>query len=133
MGISIVVHMEYRKRGKKQYLYAGRFQADRYYVLFSLMAGYPSYAQPLYPARGIPGNVTKCVLEEYQSWKNGGVAKYASWLTTDELEECVVEAHRLCGDETDDIWPESYKEIFSYMKDYENAGEPCRIVFWFDQ
>ena len=111
--------------------------------------------EPLYLVRGLPGDVTQATYNEYKEWE--GDAHHASWLTTNEFASCIVEAYiRINSLEElklqkkyEDLWKKirlisgleseddgdclsSYKEILDLMLSYEKDGEPCRIVFWFD-
>ena len=113
------------------------------------------YNEPLYPVRGLPGDVTQATYKEYKVWK--GDAHHASWLTTNEFASCIVETHIRINSfeeiqlhkEFDDLWKiirlisglesendgdclSSYKRILDLMLSYEKDGEQCRIVFWFD-
>ena len=81
----------------------------------------------------LPGDVTKVVLQAYHHWKPD--CHHASWLTTEELRDCLDEAQRRLlakNESADDDWLRPYERIYEYMMDYEEVGEPCRIVFWFD-
>lgn len=134
MGTDIRIHMEYRHRKKKQYRYAGQFYGERLGGVYHVLMGewYEGEEKGPFPVRGLPGNVTRNVLEKYYVDKLD-VIHYASWLTTEEVRICLDEASkRYSEDAGGDEWLQPYEHIYSVMKDYEDAGEPCRIVFWFD-
>ena len=133
MGTDIHIHMEYRSRKKKQYQYGGRMQGERLYGVFEVFAGVRLGSKQLIKPRGLPGDVTKVVLQAYHEWKPD--CHHASWLTTEELRDCLDEAQKrllAAKETTDEEWLRPYERIYEYMIDYERAGEPCRIVFWFD-
>lgn len=155
MGTDIHIHMEYRSRKKKRHLYYGELEGPRCYGLFETMADVFYDEEPLFKARGLPGDVTLATLKEYRNWE--GDAHHASWLTTVEFAACIVEAHirinsienlqrdkeledlykllKLISGENikhSDDWLWSYKEILDEMISYEEDDENCRIVFWFD-
>lgn len=130
MGIDIHVYMEYRSRKKKRYMCHGRLESPRLYGLFETMCNVFSYVEPLYKAKGLPGDVTPQVLKEYKEY--GGSAHYASWLTTEEFRECLDLADQRYSKSDSNDWLQEYKLIYSYLIDSEKNGEPARIVFWFD-
>ena len=53
-----------------------------------------------------------------------------SWLTTDEFEK-VLKVYSDTKDEYGGVGP-SYRAVLAAMKAFEDAGEPARLVFWFD-
>lgn len=157
MGTDIHIHLEYRSRKTKHYQYGGELRGERCYGIFNTMSGSEVRGdkEPLYPVRGLPGDVTQATYKEYKEWE--GDAHHASWLTTYEFASCIVEAHIRINSfeeiqlhkEFEDLWKKirlisgselendgdclsSYKKILDLMVSYENDGEPCRIVFWFD-
>lgn len=132
MGTDIHIHMEYRSR-KKQYRYGGKVYGERLYGVFEVFAGVRLRDKPLFSPRGLPGDVTKAVLQAYKDWKPDN--HHASWLTTAELRDCLDEAQKrlvAVKEPADNDWLRPYERIYEYMMDYEKAGEPSRIVFWFD-
>ncbi len=159
MGTDIHIHIEYlrRKKSKKpHWIHPGEeFDADRRYSVFGILAGLRSDIKPLYPPRGLPGDIT---METYRHYKDyGGEAHIASWLTTQEFGECLDVVERIveerskqpktdlqCNielvekllrnyhDDNDDDWLKSYRLLYKYMKDSDDDGEPARIIFWFD-
>lgn len=157
MGTDIHIHLEYRSRKTKHYQYGGELHAERCYGIFDTMSGgeVRGNKEPLYPVRGLPGDVTQATYNEYKEC--GGDAHHASWLTTNEFASCIVEAHIRINSleelklqkEYEDLWNKtrmisglelkndgdslsSYKKILDLMLSYEKDDEPCRIVFWFD-
>lgn len=131
MAIDIHIHIEYKKRKKNKYSYGGYFKGDRIYGVFSVLAGIIDYQPPLYPLRGLPGDITKETLRDYQigkcDWHDVG------WLTPDELGDCLKEADRRYSDEDeDDAWLRPYWILYEYMMEHENYGEQTRMIFWFD-
>ncbi len=138
MGTDIAIHIEYlrHKRGKKPYwVHPGEeIIGDRLYYVFGILAGVRCNTEPLYHPRGMPGNAT---LKTYNDYKSFGEGLYAtSWLTTQEFRECLETIDKIAKEEDGECynenWLKNYWEIYNYMKDSEDAGEPARIVFWFD-
>lgn len=137
MGTDIHIHVEYlrRKKGKKPYwMHSGEeFCADRLYGVFGILAGLRSDINPLYPPRGLPGDIT---METYRHYKDyDGEAHTASWLTTEEFGDCLDAVDVVVREqepEASDDWLKNYRLIHKYMKDSDDEGEPARIVFWFD-
>lgn len=133
MGTDIHIHMEYRGRKKKQYRYGGQMYGERLYGVFEVFGGVRLRGKPLIRPRGLPGDVTNVVLQSYKDWKPA--CHHASWLTTAELKDCLDEAQKrliAVKESADNGWLRPYERIYEYMMDYEKVGEPCRIVFWFD-
>ena len=62
MGKDIYIHVEYRSRKDKKIRHGGEFDGVRVSDFFSVLAGniYRDVL-PLYPRRGLPGDVTKGV------------------------------------------------------------------------
>lgn len=157
MGTDIHIYLEYRSRKTKHYQYGGELRGERCYGIFNTMSGSEVRGdkEPLYPVRGLPVDVTQTTYKEYKEWE--GDAHHASWLTTNEFASCIDEAYIRINSleelklqkEYEDLWKKirlisglelkkdgdclsSYKKILDLMVSYENDGEPCRIVFWFD-
>lgn len=156
MGTDIHIHLEYHSRKTKHYQYGGELCGYRCYGIFNTMAGNEVRGgdDTLFPLRGLPGDVTQATYKDYKDW--GADAHHPSWLTTNEFAACIVEAYirinsleelqlqkkyedlfaklRLISglnqDQNDCLM--SYKKILDLMLSYEKDGEPCRIVFWFD-
>jgi len=137
MGTDIHIHIEYqrRKKGKKpRWMHSGEeFSTERLYGVFGILAGLRSDIKPLYPPRGLPGDIT---METYRHYKDyEGEAHTASWLTTDEFGECLDTVGTIVREQEPDVsndWLKSYRFIHKYMKESDNEGEPARIIFWFD-
>lgn len=138
MGTDIHIHVEYLrwKKGKKpQWIHADdTFFGNRNYHLFSLLAGWESEVEGLYPLRGIPDNSTFDTEKHYRDY--GEEAHSASWLTTQEFGDCLDTVGNILkeeypDDDTED-WLKHYYHIYRYMKDSDDEGEPARIIFWFD-
>lgn len=130
MGTDIHIHIEYKKRRKKTYNYGGKFLGARIYEVFAVLAGV-YYQSPLFPLRGLPGDITKETLRNYQidkcEWHHMG------WLATDELGDCLKEADRRYSyEDEDDAWLRPYWILYEYMKEHESYGEQSRMIFWFD-
>lgn len=125
--------MEYRHRKKKHYCFGGELFGERLYGVFEVIGGWGKRHNPLFDIRGLPGDVTNLVYEEYKNGKPD--YHHPSWLTTEELRMSLDEArHRFESTSPvgDDDWLRPYERIYEYMLDYEKVGETCRIVFWFD-
>lgn len=154
MGTDIHIHLEYRSHKTKKYHYHGELKGDRCYSIFNAMAGNEVRGgdDALFPLRGLPGDVTQATYKSYKDW--GADAHHPSWLNTNEFAACIVEAYirtnsleeiqfrkeyedlfmklRLLSSIEKDDCQISYKRILDLMLSYEKDGEPCRIVFWFD-
>ncbi len=156
MGTDIHIHLEYRSRKTKIYHYGGELNSEREYGIFNVMAGseVSGDGDSLYPVRGLPGDVTQTTYNYYKEWD--GDAHHASWLNTNEFASCIVDAYIRMNSidalklykEYEDLWKKirlitrvpkknddcllSYKKILDHMLSYEKDGEPCRIIFWFD-
>lgn len=155
MGTDVHIHLEYRRRKSKRYKYGGEIHVVRNYCMFDVMSGREEQDHSLFPARGLPGDVTKATSSEYRNWE--GDAHHASWLTTIEFAACIVEAHIRMNSieqlrinkqfedlyhlinavfrkgekhEEDSSW--TYRELLNLMLSYEDDKEDSRIVFWFD-
>ena len=89
----------------------------------------------MFPTRGLPGDVTKVVYDEYIEHKNVGVNS-ATWLTTEELKICMNHVYeRLISklefsEEGACKTLVEYRTLISHMEDYEKCGELARIVFF---
>ena len=90
MGTDIHIHMEYRSRKTKRYQYGGKLRGERLYCIFEVMSEGIG-EEPLFTARGLPGDVTKATYKDYKEWGCDG--HHASWLTTVEFAACIVEAY----------------------------------------
>lgn len=157
MGTDIHIHLEYRSRKTKHFQYGGELDGKRLYGIFEIMAGSEvrGDGESLYPVRGLPEDVTQVTYKDYKDWE--GDAHHASWLTTNEFASCIVETYIRINSidalklykEYEDLWKKirlitdielkkdddcllSYKQMLNLMLSYEKNGEPCRIVFWFD-
>ena len=137
MATDIWIHMEYRNRKTKKYKYGGKFDGDRLYGVFDIIAGVRGNIKPIYPPRGLPGDVNNCIYKQYKEGKPD--FHTASWLSTSEFRECLDAVNEIIREEDkkegiiyDPDWAKSYELIYDYMKSYDADGEPARIVFWFD-
>ena len=61
MSTNIRIHLEYKKRGEKGYKYGGKYTGEWPFGIIRLLCGY-GYRKPMFPLRGLPGDVTKIVL-----------------------------------------------------------------------
>ena len=130
MGKDIYIHVEYRSRKDKKIRHGGEFDGVRVSDFFSVLAGniYRD-APPLYPRRGLPGDVTKGVLQQYYKYDHFA----PGYVSTSELKECIDETKRRCNYSDEDDYMQYYDQIYEYMQEYEDRGEEARMVFWFDQ
>ncbi len=110
----------------------------RYYPMFYAMAGIrrvPCFEQ-LFKPRELPGDITQLTYDRYI--ENKCEYHTRSWLTTEELKECIDSVKdisiRIYHDDlqTVDDYLGVYCRLYQYMKELEDRGEPARIVFWFD-
>lgn len=137
MATDIWIHIEYKSRKNKKYKYAGEFDGDRLYGVFGILAGARSAIEPLYPPRGLPGDVCESIYRAYKDFQSD--AHTPSYLYTDELRECLDTVdeviHEYYAKEDtiyDPDWLKTYEYIYSYMRTCDEEGEPARMVFWFD-
>ena len=130
MGVSIKIYAEARtgKKGRP-YRYLDELDAERNYYIFTAMGYERADFKPLYKARGLPGDVTKVVYLEY---KKHDCFHTPSWLTAQEMMDCITFCESLLDDESDLDLFDSYRNIYEMLKEYDDRGEPSRIVFWFD-
>ena len=136
MARDIHLHVEYyrRKKGKKpRWVHSeNNFINDRLYFVFSII-GMGGDINPLFPLRGLPGDLTLETYNDYKQW--GGEALDVSWLTSHEFGKCLDTIDRIVKEEcsyVDNDWLENYIYIYKCMKESEDEGEPARIIFWFD-
>ena len=131
MGVAIFIHVEYKHRKKKYYHSNEEFNLCRHIDLFRVM-GLPSRSiNPLYPCRGLPGNVTLETYKEYAADKPD--FHDASWLSTDEFQSCIDYVRDVLYENDDDPGEllQEYQNICNLMKESDLEGEHARIVFWF--
>ena len=133
MATDIWIHVEYKSRKTGKWTYAYEVDGDRNYNLFSVFAGTRGECLPLYDPRGLPSDISDKTKKEYEDW--GVDAHTPSWLTTQEFKECLSTTIKRAEDSYRDEmkkWLEPYYGIYKKMNTIESKGEPCRIVFWFD-
>lgn len=134
MSTDIWIHIEHRSRKSGKHVYDFEPECARVYALFGALAGTRGGLEPIYAPRGLPDDVTPETLEEFNLFEKD--AHTPSWLTTKELRECLDLTIKELSKEYDlkeiKSWLKSYEWIYEYMKYSEDEGEPCRIVFWFD-
>ena len=136
MGTDIWINVERKSRRYKRYKYGKEyFFVGRYYIMFSFLASARSEFEALYPPRGLPEDMSKTTLRKYKE----GESDYhtCSWLTTSEFRECIDHAKKAAEELKIKFSPQfdprpDYERIYQYMKEGDEAGEPSRIVFWFD-
>ena len=133
MATDIWIHVEYKSRQTGKWTYAYEADGDRNYKLFDVLAGTRGDCRPLYNPRGLPIDISDKAKKEYEDC--GADAHTPSWLTTQELKECLNTAIKrtkdICRDEMKK-WLKPYYGIYEKMKEKETRGEPCRMIFWFD-
>ncbi|MBR5698605.1 MAG: hypothetical protein IKX44_08330 [Prevotella sp.] len=134
MATDIWIHIEHKSRKSGKYVYDFEADGDRIYSLFGALAGTRGKLEPMFDPRGLPDDVTPETLEEYNLFEED--AHTPSWLTTNELRECLDQTIKEYSDEYGEkevkSWLKNYEKIYEYMKYSEDEGEPSRIVFWFD-
>ena len=133
MATDLWIHVEYKSRKTGRWTYAYEADGDRNYNLFSVLAGTRGECLPLYDPRGLPDDISDKAKKKYEDW--GTDAHTPSWLTTQELEECLSTTIKRTEDSYRSEmkkWLKPYYEIYEKMNTIELQGEPCRIVFWFD-
>ena len=127
MGADITVYAEARSGKKgKPYRFIGELNADRNYYMFTAMGYELAYFEPVYRARGLPGDVTNVVYLEYKKYCE---AHHPSWLSAQELMDCIQYCEKLY--EMDGGHHESFLKIYKLLKEYNDQGDEARIVFWF--
>lgn len=133
MAVDIDIYAEARtgKKGKP-YRFIGYLEGERSYMMFTAMGYKLNNFKPLYKAKGLPGDVTKGV---YLQYKKYDCTFSPSWLSTQELMDCINFCENMLREEEDDDFEilDSYRNIYEVLKEYEDKGEAARIVFWFDQ
>ena len=133
MATDIWIHVEYKSRKTGKWTYAYEVDGDRNYNLFSILAGTRGECLPLYDPRGLPSDISDKAKKEYEDW--GADAHTPSWLTTQEFKECISTTIKRSEDSYRDEmkkWLEPYYGIYEKMYTIESQGEPCRMIFWFD-
>ena len=138
MGTDIHIYVENKHgRKRKSYHFMGSFDGDRIYGIFEALGVDMGVIKPLFEPRGLPGDVTNVVYKEYIDGKSDW--HHASWLTTQELKECLLYAEqelkaycKRVGHEYQEDCTKSYWKVYAYAKDLEDPGEPSRIIYWFD-
>lgn len=134
MATDIWIHIEYKSRHKNKFVYDREVDGERVYILFGALAGTRGSCEPVYSPRGLPNDVTSHTLRIYNEF--GKDAHTPSWLTTEEQRDCIDQAIKVFSKEYSlkevNSWLSPYEKIFEYMKNKEDKGDLCRIVFWFD-
>ena len=141
MGCDIHVHIEYKINGEWHHYAAP--SVERWYDLFSIMAGVRGQFDPIVPPRGVPHDATFFTKWEYEYC--GTDAHNASYLIDDEiiqLEKWITK-QSLQSDRFIDMEHTVFHtyiaghSLTAFLKyddaEYAPAGtESVRIVFWFD-
>ena len=140
MATDIWPHIEYLSKKKKVYVLAP-IELEHYdfnnYFMFCAMGGghYVRGVGIKFPARGLPNDISQEIFKE----QNGEPDFHTkSWLTTEELKECIDYVKEICVEKFDytldaaDEYLEAYTRAYKYMKECDDEGEPARLVFWFD-
>ena len=130
MSTNIRIHLEYKKRGEKGYRYGGKYTGEWPFGIIRLLCGY-GHRKPMFPLRGLPGDVTKIVLDDYLLHKT--YIHNPTWIITGEFLECKEMAYRLFREKYQLEWLKPYDLLYSFMNDHEKAGELCRLIFWVDR
>ena len=133
MATDIWIHVEYKSRKTGKWTYAYEADGDRNYKLFGILAGTRGDCWPLYDPRGLPIDISDKAKKEYEDW--GADAHTPSWLTTQELKECLNTAIKRTKDSYRDEmkkWLKPYYDLYEKMNEKETQGEPSRMIFWFD-
>lgn len=126
MGCDIHACFEYTyadERLPRWYCYAADIDLDRWYQIFTAMAGVRNYnnIDVKYPPRGVPKDLNQKTKVLYERWD--GDAHTPSWLTYEELNEVIGELVDINL---------SYGVLLAMMKSFHDAGRKTRLVFWFD-
>lgn len=130
MSTNIRIHLEYKKRGDKGYRYGGKYTGEWPYGIILILYGY-GHRKPLFPLRGLPGDITRIALDDYLVHKT--YIHNPTWITTSEFLECKEMAYRLFREDYQQELLKNYDLLYSYMNDHEKVGEPCRLIIWIDQ
>ena len=94
MGKDIHINIEYRNRKTRKICHGGDFVGDRIYDFFSILAGNINHNErALFPLRGLPGDVSRSVYEQYKENEH----LCAGYVTTSELKECIDETKSRFG------------------------------------
>lgn len=130
-----MIYIEYRHRKKHCYCFGGQVEEELQFLYCLVQKSGWQCFDILFPTRGLPGDVTKVVYDEYIAHKNVGVNS-ATWLTTKELKICMNHVYeRLISklefsEEGACKTLVEYRTLISHMEDYEKCGELARIVFF---
>ena len=132
MATDIWIHIEYHSKKKNKFVYAYEADGERIYPVLGALAGTRSYIEPIYEPRGLPEDVSRETLKEFNDF--GADAHTPSWLITQEFRNCldlVLQELQKEGNNLKTVkeWLSPYEKIYDYMKSHEDDGEPCRIVF----
>ena len=132
MGTDIHVHIEYRINGKWEHY--GAPEVDRWYELFSVMAGVRGTQTPIVEPRGFPEDASLFTAWDWE----GGDGHNASYLQDQEivtLEEWLEERHKYLESVLNTyIGGCGLIDFLRYDdKDFVPPGtDSIRLVFWFD-
>lgn len=134
MGTDIHMYIEHKSKKTHKFVFDFGQWGERIYNLFGTMAGTRGEYEAIYEPRGIPDDISPEVKEEYEiMWE--GDAHTPSWLTTAEFRECldlVIKHSDYNASNEIPSWLKEYEWMYEFMKYNEEEGEPCRVVFWFD-
>lgn len=166
MGCDIHSYIEVKQNGKWKQLTKGGVTAEEFarehegidktvhpfawrsYGIFAFLAGVRNYSDIpcIVDSRGLPGDVSNGVMEEYKGWESD--AHTASWLTAKELStfdysQKIIDHRAEWGgtrsskpsDWNEKTWSEFLgPDFMKQVSDLRELGNPdeVRIVFWFD-
>ncbi len=130
MATDIWIHIEFKSRKTGKWTYAYEADGERYYEMFGVLAGTRGDSDALYEPRGLPNDASPETLKEYKDF--GEDAHTPCWLTTQELKECMDQLEKKFNPMVVNIEQNPYYKIYEIMKYMEDQGEPCRMIFWFD-
>ena len=121
---------EYKKKNEKGFWYGGKYTGEWPFGIIRILYGY-GHRKPLFPLRGLPGDVTRIVLDDYLL--NKTYIHNPTWITANEFLECKEMAYRLFREDYQQEMLKNYDLLYSYLNDHEKGSEPCRLIIWIDQ
>lgn len=129
MGCDITMHIEYRKMKGSEWRHFSNIGIWRNYYLFSAL-GYSRIPYEIGPVP-IKSALTGAVsMETLLSFESNEQNHDPSWLTLDELNECLEFYNKLHNPlQVIDVEINVVRDI---MKSFHENGWESRIIFWFD-
>lgn len=103
------------------------FNPGRDYLMFGIMAAVRAEEYAIFHPRGLPEGLSYTAKESVEKW--GDDLHSESWLTTDELAQCLGEYFVRAQHGPYDV---EWDAIHAAMRAFEERGAKARLVFGFD-